>query len=89
MDKLVESLRVLLENERDGVLHVDGERLRQAKYAGSVEALRKILNEDGWSAEKKIDGVGKMKICPTPLFFMRLLGYNTREYTERIPQQNK
>lgn len=34
MDKLVESLRVLLENERDGVLHVDGERLRQAKYAG-------------------------------------------------------
>ena len=24
MDKLVESLRVLLENERDGVLHVDG-----------------------------------------------------------------
>lgn len=53
MDKLVESLRVLLENERDGVLHVDGERLRQAKYAGSVEALRKILDEDGWSAEKR------------------------------------
>ena len=60
MDKLVESLRVLLENERDGVLHLDGERLRQAKYAGSVEALRKILNEDGWSAEKKIDTVRKL-----------------------------
>ena len=39
MDKLVESLRVLLENERDGVLHVD---------------------EDGWSAEKKIDAVRKL-----------------------------
>ena len=50
----------MLENERDGVLHVDGERLRQAKYAGSVEALRKILNEDGWSAEKKIDAVRKL-----------------------------
>ena len=49
MDKLVESLRVLLENERDGVLHVDKERLRQAKYAGSVEALRKILDEYGWT----------------------------------------
>ena len=60
MDKLVESLRVLLENERDGVLHVVGERLRQAKYAGSVEALRKILDEDGWSAEKKIDAVRKL-----------------------------
>ena len=54
MDKLVESLRVLLEDERDGVLHVDGERLRQA------EALRKILDEDGWSAEKKIDAVRKL-----------------------------
>lgn len=60
MDKLVESLRVLLENERDGVLHVDGERLWQAKYAGSVEALRKILDRDGWSAEKKIDAVRKL-----------------------------
>ena len=50
----------MLENERDGVLHVDGERLRQAKYAGSVEALRKILDEDGWSAEKKIDAVRKL-----------------------------
>ena len=60
MDKLVESLRVLLENERDGVLHVDGERLRQAKYAGSEEALRKILDEDGWCAEKKIDAVRKL-----------------------------
>lgn len=28
-----------------------------------------------------------MKICPTPLFFMRLLGYNTGEYTEKFPQQ--
>ena len=38
MDKLVESLRVLLENERDGVLHVDGERLRQAirRQCGSI-----------------------------------------------------
>ena len=61
MDKLVESLRVLLENERAGVLHVDGERLRQAKYAGSVEALRKILDEDGRSAEKKIDAVRKLR----------------------------
>lgn len=60
MDKLVESLRILLENERDGVLYVDGERLRQAKYAGSVEALRKILDEDGWSAEKKMDAVRKL-----------------------------
>ncbi len=60
MDKLVESLRVLLENERDGVLHVDKERLWQAKYAGSVEALRKILDEDGWSAEKKMDAVRKL-----------------------------
>ncbi|MCI6056663.1 hypothetical protein [Anaerotignum sp.] len=60
MDKLVESLRVLLENERDGVLHVDKERLRQAKYAGSVEALRKILDADGWSAEKKMDAVRKL-----------------------------
>lgn len=60
MDKLVESLRVLLENERDGVLHVDGERLRQAKYAGSVEALRKILDMEGWSPEKKMDAVRKL-----------------------------
>lgn len=60
MDKLVESLRVLLENERDGVLHVDKERLRQAKYAGSVGALRKILDEDGWSAEKKMDAMRKL-----------------------------
>ena len=44
MDKLVESLRVLLENERDGVLHVDGERLRQAKYAGSVEVCKGWVN---------------------------------------------
>ena len=60
MDKLVESLRVLLENERDGVLHVDGERLRQAKYVGTRPALRLILDEDGWSAEKKIDAVRKL-----------------------------
>ena len=25
-----------------------------------VEALRKILDEDGWSAEKKIDAVRKL-----------------------------
>lgn len=60
MDKLVESLRILLESEQDGVLQVDGERLRQAKYAGSVEALRKILDEDSWSAEKKMDAVRKL-----------------------------
>lgn len=60
MDKLVESLRILLENERDGVLHVDGERLRQAKYAGSVEALRKILDEETWSAEKKMAAVRRL-----------------------------
>ena len=60
MDKLVESLRVLLENERDGVLHVVGERMGEAKYAGSVEALRKLLNEDVWSSEKMIDAVRKL-----------------------------
>ena len=74
MDKLVESLRVLLENERDGVLHVDGERLRQAKYAGSVEALRKILNEDGWSAEKKIDAVRKLHV----------FDWNSRNYNTSV-----
>lgn len=25
-----------------------------------------------------------MKICPTPLFFMGFLGYNTREYREKF-----
>ena len=60
MDKLVESLRVLLENERDGVLHVDGERVAAGKIRRQWGALRKILNEDGWSAEKKIDAVRKL-----------------------------
>lgn len=60
MDKLVESLRALLENERDGVLQVDEERLRHAKCAGSVEALRKILDEEAWSAEKKMAAVRKL-----------------------------
>ena len=53
MDKLVESLRVLLENERDGVLHVDKERLRQAKYAGSVEALRENIGRGRMECGKK------------------------------------
>ena len=43
MDKLVESLRVLLENERDGVLHVDGE--------GGAAAAGKIRRQCGSIAE--------------------------------------
>ena len=36
MDKLVESLRVLLENERDGVLHVDKERTAARRNTQAV-----------------------------------------------------
>lgn len=60
MDKLVESLRILMENERDGMMQVDGERLRQAKYAGSVAVLQKILEEETWSAEKKMAAVRRL-----------------------------
>ena len=67
MDKLVESLRVLLENERDGVLHVDGERLRQAKYAGSVEALRKILRMEIQMPQGKKSSGRRRQHMPTDL----------------------
>ncbi len=60
MDKLVESLRVLLENERDGVLHVDKDGCGRRNMQAVWKHCENILDEDGWSAEKKIDAVRKL-----------------------------